>query len=760
MSDLTLLQNPNPGTLSLAGPTNQGGIASVGPASPAGSLSLEPAQSQPNLSATSQPYGPVLSPKQSKTPILDAVKTLPPVQVAGSLMDGSTYDTNGKQITPPNTEAINQQLNSAQDSAFSQVQSTPGSDLDALRQKANDLINSATSRNQDLTNELDQATTGPNDLRTQADNYYKQLGISDLQDQIKQANEDLKTIQGNRQLNLFNVEDQYRGGGTEGFAKGVDERQQRMMAVQELAANIKLQGLQLQLNSQMDAFKVFTGQSESQQRNQISELSNQLGLNKSDLTAGVNLLNQVRQETQNDEQLGKQIFLGLITNIPGIASQITPQEQALIQQGQIPPTVVAKVGALQTYKDIQAQQQQAKTSQDYFDELAKIAQLSQLYGQNPYLDQIAQQAFQGLQEAYNPSSGGSLVSSSPNPNAVVAGYDLTSYASGNVPGGPASQAANVAATFNKLPQITDTATASLAIQSLKPNSPITGAMVMNAAQQTGVDPRMIIAVMQAETQLGTDGSKGSRQNNFGNVGNTDTLMASGGSKGFATPQDGVLAVAQNLAKRQVSNQSFTQSFSGAANQKYSADVEQTTTGAQWIDLSKYSGNDKIAAQNFARANGVAQLTAQQATALRNVENARSNLDEYQNLLSSVVYSGPVAKTFGGFGLSKAVAGLFGSNPNQSFFDSLAPETAGFFKAVSQLNRINGTEFNVTAAGLPQKTDTVAQAQAKIAEAQRQLDNAEKSILGRYAPDYGQNNQNNQYASAAQALGGVVFNPQR
>ena len=202
------------------------------------------------------------------------------------------------------------------------------------------------------------------------------------------------------------------------------------------------------------------------------------------------------------------------------------------------------------------------------------------------------------------TGGGPLVSSNPNPAAVVNGYDLTSYASGNKVGGPASQAANVTNVYNKLPNITDSQSASAAIQSIKPGSPITGDMVMQAAHATGVDPKILISVMQAETQLGTDNSKGSQQFNYGNVGNTDSLMASGGSKGFSGPLDGVMAVAQNLAKRQIGGTGST-----PAVKPYNASDPTDAAAMRYIqDPSvKPTGNGKTSATPdaiYARANDI------------------------------------------------------------------------------------------------------------------------------------------------------------
>ncbi|MDO8490160.1 MAG: hypothetical protein Q7S47_01965 [bacterium] len=88
------------------------------------------------------------------------------------------------------------------------------------------------------------------------------------------------------------------------------------------------------------------------------------------------------------------------------------------------------------------------------------------------------------------------------------------------------------------------------IQKMEPTSPITGTMVVGAALAYDIDHRYILAIMMAETQLGTDNSKGSRGNNYGNVGNSDGAMAAGKSVAFSTPQAGVDRVARWLYQNQ------------------------------------------------------------------------------------------------------------------------------------------------------------------------------------------------------------------
>jgi len=85
------------------------------------------------------------------------------------------------------------------------------------------------------------------------------------------------------------------------------------------------------------------------------------------------------------------------------------------------------------------------------------------------------------------------------------------------------------------------------IQTYYPGSPIKSSDIMAASAKYGIDWETIIATMVAETQMGTDGSKGSQGYNFGNVGNTNELMSSGGSKSYPTIQSGVEAVAKTMS---------------------------------------------------------------------------------------------------------------------------------------------------------------------------------------------------------------------
>lgn len=82
------------------------------------------------------------------------------------------------------------------------------------------------------------------------------------------------------------------------------------------------------------------------------------------------------------------------------------------------------------------------------------------------------------------------------------------------------------------------------IQNNAPNSPVTGQMITQAAQQTGVDPALLTTVLAHESNFGTAGA-GAKTDNPGNQGNTGTSTQS-----FSNWYSGVLATAQNLSNRQ------------------------------------------------------------------------------------------------------------------------------------------------------------------------------------------------------------------
>jgi hypothetical protein len=758
--DLQVAPSPQNPQLTVAQPTAQPSL-SVAQAPTQPPLSVQPLQQPTQQVPASQPTPPASKPST----LTNTINSLPP-SPKGVLRFGDGTGINQDNQAVPVDPAVQSQnqtndLNNASTTAHQGLNGLPPSNDDARSQLASNLIDSAMTNSAKDKQSLTDATTGANDLRTQTAGYYSSLGVSQAADDVAAARSALSQVQGEKLDNLSKNEQQLKGtGATEGDAQGQSQLDQRSIALRELGASIKLESATSLYNSKLDAFKVFSSSADTQQTHTISELSTQLGLDKQDLTAGVAVLNQIRQETQNNQQLAKQTFLNLISNVHGIASQLTPQEvQAIETTGNIPPSVVAKVGALDTFKDIQANQGQQKinatSALDYSKEVGTISDILIKRGIT-----AASPEFQGLVSSLvgemqsqnqtagstptstlSPGTGGSLVSSNQNPKAVVNGYDLTSYASGNAVGGLASQAANVQATLTKMPPtITDAATATSTIQSLKPNSPITGDAVMQAAQATGVDPRMIIAVANAESQLGTDGSKGSQQFNYGNVGNTDSLMASGGSVGLGNMQNGVMAIAQNLAKRQV-NSSASSGLFGNSNSNSSGyeDITHNTSsddvsGTKYIDLTTYakSSPQYIAAMNYANQNGVFPVTDQkELTALQGLTQAKDTLSKMTELANKPGTFSNAGWYFGRLGqMSKQLeTGPNSSGANQRQWKDYKASLLKNFNDVTGSTRVNSS--NLSTLNIPSTiTSSPADVKAWLDTMTQSLNSAEKSIVGK------------------------------
>ncbi len=165
-------------------------------------------------------------------------------------------------------------------------------------------------------------------------------------------------------------------------------------------------------------------------------------------------------------------------------------------------------------------------------------------------------------------------------NGVINGYDISTYATD-----PNHEKA-VTNIYNDISPITDVNTAQSAISQLSASSPITGEMVINSASKYGVDPKLIVAMMQQDSSLGTAG-KGAKTFNPGNVGNDDA----GNIKNYGSWEKGVDAVAQWL-----SNHSVTKKFANTVDSV--ANMENTVSGKKDV---KAQMNSLISSGDYASA---------------------------------------------------------------------------------------------------------------------------------------------------------------
>jgi len=312
---------------------------------------------------------------------------------------------------------------------------------------------------------------------------------------------------------------------------------------------------------------------------------------------------------------------------------------------------------------------------------------------------------------------------------------------------------------HKVGNVTDAGTAQLAINALSPNSPITGTMVMSAAQEYGVQPAAIIATMQAETQLGTDGSPGSKGNNYGNVGNSDSAMAPGGTGPVnMQPQQGVDAVAKQLSQRQIQSgqndpaqpatTSLTPTQIAQATIKAAPALLQSamstlpSTGDVYIQQSKIpKGMESLAAIYAANNPGVPILTDSQ---VGDVQAANTALGELQKIQDAFTPIAP-GSTLGGVadewrnGWDALIQNGTGQQVT-AYNNSTIAGALSIFGAVTGTTRTSNLITNITENSLPvlpkigvtafgsTSGDTLATGLAKINAIRDALNSQLQSIL--------------------------------
>ncbi len=122
---------------------------------------------------------------------------------------------------------------------------------------------------------------------------------------------------------------------------------------------------------------------------------------------------------------------------------------------------------------------------------------------------------------------------------ILGDYDITAYSADPL------HEQKVSHTLNNMPVLTTAAEVDEYIQKIAFNSPVTAAMILAAANVYKADYRLILALMQEESNFGTVGLAVSTMNP-GNIGNTGTVI-----KYFASWQEGVMAVAEWLSRHKV-----------------------------------------------------------------------------------------------------------------------------------------------------------------------------------------------------------------
>jgi hypothetical protein len=127
---------------------------------------------------------------------------------------------------------------------------------------------------------------------------------------------------------------------------------------------------------------------------------------------------------------------------------------------------------------------------------------------------------------------------------VIGGVDIAKWAT------DPKHEQKVTAIYKSMPSFDSPRAVDAYIKDRAPKSRITGNDVWQAARKYGVDAKLLIAMMQQDSSLGTAGL-GKKTNNPANVGNDDD----GNIRRYRTMREGVEAAAKLLAKYKVKNSS-------------------------------------------------------------------------------------------------------------------------------------------------------------------------------------------------------------
>lgn len=405
-------------------------------------------------------------------------------------------------------------------------------------------------------------------------------------------------------------------GGVQSFVTGEQTQIQRTQAVELGVLGAQEQALSGNLQASQDLVN--------------QTITHQFDPLKTQLTALGQMYTMMQDNMTESEQLQAQQNYGLQTinyqNLLSVGSSIS---NTLISQGMMTPAIAQSLS-------------QAKSLSDFWS--------------------IYSSAFSGTPSTVpgDPSSGSTAQ------NGIVNGYDLSTYATSP------NTINNSQATSTLIGAITSVPQADQAIQALHSGSPITGAMVAQAASQYGVDPTTLISVMNAETQLGTDGSAGAKSNNYGNVGNTDSAMAAGQPVKYPTPQSGVNAVASWLSQHKVtpqqvaSGQTSSTTQGGETFDQLEASAPAfisapgilnriQSTGSAYIDLSKVDKSiSPVLVSNWAKSHNVTLLNSDEVAQIKGLDNAISNVTNVvAPAWSQIAPNGQLGKIGG------AIGGIFG-----------------------------------------------------------------------------------------------------
>jgi hypothetical protein len=261
------------------------------------------------------------------------------------------------------------------------------------------------------------------------------------------------------------------------------------------------------------------------------------------------------------------------------------------------------------------------------------------------------------------------------------------------------------------------------IQSQAPNSPITGQMVYNASSSAGIDPRLMLGMLQLESNFGTQGA-GAKTMNPGNVGNTDN----GSTVTMPSWQAGLNAMAQQLANRRIQSQSQNQQPQAPAQLQPA--LATLSDGTPFINQDKIPSQFQALAQLYSSQTGIPILTGDEVTKARSIDITTQNLQQIANTIPQILGSGLGGRIQGVIGNN--LQALFQTNPTIASFQTYRDTAINAIQALAGGSgsgfRLNQAEIDTATSNLPTITDNLETAQNKLAVVQSFVNKWKNELL--------------------------------
>lgn len=340
-------------------------------------------------------------------------------------------------------------------------------------------------------------------------------------------------------------------------------------------------------------------------------------------------------------------------------------------------------------------------------------------------------------------NSGQMITGSQN-NGIINGYNITSYATDP----NHEQAVNgLYQSINQATQqiggVTTPNTAQQIINQFAPNSPVTGQMIMASAQKYGVDPALMISIMQQDSQMGTKGLA-VRTFNPGNVGNDGTNI-----KNMGSWDKGVDSVAQWLSNHKdngqnqninsgTSNNSVYQQIKSTAPAQIASAIQPIGDSA-YVDSSLLSDPKfGIFASTYAKQNGIPVLDSKYSGDLKTVQQSANNVQSLFDNFAQLAPHGLAGKTFDTLlsnGVSKVLGTDYGNNLKafQANQDSVYQQVHAL---AGSAPRLSTPELGLAKSSLPNLSgvtkDTLEQGISKATLILQYHDNAIRKAIPNYA----------------------------